>query len=86
MTTDVWEFTVGDRGKIELLGRRVPANTNPTELPGAAHIVQHAGHMLTVWTSTGLAYQCRTCDVVSLTRGQLCVIIDRYNDEVNPRT
>lgn len=84
-TTDqeVWVFA--RQGAQTVLTGRLPAH----DVSGGAHVmvtrdVEHDGHTLRVWTSDGLAWGCLTCGRIDLVMGQLCALIDAYNDTVCP--
>lgn len=81
---EVWIFKPLTATKVELVGRMPPKDTDPTKLPGASHDAQYEEHTLLVRTMDGFAEKCRTCDVIGLVPGQLCMFIDKYNDEKHP--
>lgn len=84
MANEVWTFKPLENGKVELLGRMAPKDTDPAKLPGASHAVVHDGHTLVVRSSDGFAEKCRTCEVTGLVPGQICEFISKYNDEQHP--
>lgn len=84
MANEVWEFKTYSNGKTELVGRMAPKDIDPAKLPGASHVVIHEEHLLEVRSDTGLAESCRTCGAIGLLKGQLCDVIDKYNDEKHP--
>lgn len=81
---EVWTFKPLENGKVELAGRMTPKDIDPAKLPGASHAVTYEEHMLVVRSSDGFADKCRTCEVIGLVPGQLCAMIDKYNDEKHP--
>ena len=82
-TNEVWAFQKLSNGKLEVV-RKPPGDVDPSKLPGASHAVTHDGHTLVVRAATGFAESCRTCGAVGLLKGQLCEMIDKYNDEKHP--
>lgn len=83
MANEVWAFQKFSNGKMEVV-RQTPADVDPAKLPGASHAVIYEEHLLEVRSSTGFAESCRTCGTIGLLKGQLCEMIDKYNDEKHP--